>query len=453
MIILLITIDCLRHDYILNSNSYTPTISRLSDNSHIFKNAYATGNRTPFSFPSLLGSYYRISQPNNKFDVRRPSIANIFQNEGYKTIGIQAANPYLTSYFNYNVGFNKFYDFISDSNIYKKSFDSPFLNGKKQNIITKFISYSKAIFLNKLPGVDSYKIVSFAIERLKSLKKSENIFMWLHFMDTHGTLKPPKSFHPDDSSLRYWRDIIKAKRIYMNKENIHQKKKDLNIKDLEIVKKLYLACVNYIDYNLNILFSWLKDEGWYDDAIIILTSDHGDAFMEHDSFEHAAANIYNELIKVPLIIKLSNQKNKKIYLKNISHIDLFPSILNHLNIHIPNDFQGKENLFNSESDHYPVFSCGRSKSIPWKISCIYKNWKLITDHSAENPKASHLFNLKIDPNEKKNYLKKEKKKVSELLKYNLEFYENFRSKDAIEEKIDDKEIKKRLISLGYIDSK
>ena len=194
MLVLLLTVDCLRHDYVNNFNNCTPAITALCKSSHLFANAYATGGRTPYSFPSILGSYYRISQPCNKFPVNKPSVAKVFQNVGFRTIGVQAANPYLTSFFNYDVGFDEFEDFLSTSQDVKKASLSEFFRRNRRTPINKLIEYGKAILLNEPPGVHASKIVSFVIERLKSVKKGVDIFLWTHLMDTHASLKPPREF-------------------------------------------------------------------------------------------------------------------------------------------------------------------------------------------------------------------------------------------------------------------
>ncbi|MCL4243516.1 MAG: sulfatase-like hydrolase/transferase, partial [Candidatus Dadabacteria bacterium] len=52
----------------------------------------------------------------------------------------------------------------------------------------------------------------------------------------------------------------------------------------------------------------LKQYGIYDDALIILTSDHGEEFWDHGGFEHGHT-LYNEVINVPLVIKLPGMKS------------------------------------------------------------------------------------------------------------------------------------------------
>ena len=64
----------------------------------------------------------------------------------------------------------------------------------------------------------------------------------------------------------------------------------------------------YVTSNLENLFSWLTSKDWYDETLIILTSDHGEAFLEHNFFGHPFDNLYNEQLQVPLIVKLPGAK-------------------------------------------------------------------------------------------------------------------------------------------------
>lgn len=446
MLVLLLTVDCLRQDYVNKSNNCTPAITALCESSHLFANAYATGGRTPYSFPSILGSYYRISQPCNKFPVNKPSVAKVFQDVGFRTIGVQAANPYLAPYFNYDSGFDEFEDFIATSRDSKEVNLSEFFRRNRRTFIRTFIDWSKAILLNELPGIHASKIVSFAIERLKSVKKGNDIFLWTHLMDTHASFTPPREFlKAQTSSVTYWKNLIRAKKVY-------SRKCVSKMKDLAIIKELYLACIRYVDDNFKRLFAWLKEEGWYDDAIIIVTSDHGESFMEHGYFEHPPQSLYNEQVQIPLIIKLPGQKKHKTHVERVSHIDLFPSVFSYLNIQVPSDFCGKGDLFYPNHRKNPIFACGGTGDTPWKkTACIHGNWKLISEYKPSGIEAHELYNLAADPQEKINQLGKMGEKASELVGLTLDFWATFKVQEARRDDIENEVIERRLKALGYMD--
>ena len=71
----------------------------------------------------------------------------------------------------------------------------------------------------------------------------------------------------------------------------------------EWVSKLYAAEVSFVDDNVGRILQTLRDLGLYDEALIVLTSDHGEEFWEHGGYEHGHT-LYDELLRVPLILKL-----------------------------------------------------------------------------------------------------------------------------------------------------
>ena len=55
----------------------------------------------------------------------------------------------------------------------------------------------------------------------------------------------------------------------------------------------------------------MKRLGLYDDALIVLTSDHGEEFWEHGSFEHGHT-LYDELLQVPLIVRTPQARSRRV---------------------------------------------------------------------------------------------------------------------------------------------
>lgn len=58
-----------------------------------------------------------------------------------------------------------------------------------------------------------------------------------------------------------------------------------------------------LDAQIGVFLDELRTRGWYDEATIVFTSDHGEEFWEHGRFEHGHT-LYDELLHVPLIVKL-----------------------------------------------------------------------------------------------------------------------------------------------------
>ena len=73
---------------------------------------------------------------------------------------------------------------------------------------------------------------------------------------------------------------------------------------------------------------------------MIITSDHGDGFLEHGLLDHGKS-LYSEEINIPLIIKLPKQMSSKSIEQQVSLLDVMPTVLSLLNLPIPEQALGK----------------------------------------------------------------------------------------------------------------
>ena len=69
--------------------------------------------------------------------------------------------------------------------------------------------------------------------------------------------------------------------------------------------------VHWVDSRLGEFFTFLKQRGMYDDSIIIVTSDHGDATGEFGRTSHSTS-IWPEIVRVPLIIHLPAKMRERL---------------------------------------------------------------------------------------------------------------------------------------------
>ena len=126
---------------------------------------------------------------------------------------------------------------------------------------------------------------------------------------------------------------------------------------------------------------------FYDNTLIVITSDHGEAFGEHNViyYDHVW-HIYNTFVNIPLIFKFTKEFNpkNKIVTTPTESIDIAPTILDYFDIDIPSKFEGKSllNLINGglkKSKRYLFQENGPAKYSPRdKIYGIEeKDWKFI----------------------------------------------------------------------------
>ena len=101
--------------------------------------------------------------------------------------------------------------------------------------------------------------------------------------------------------------------------------------EIDDVRKRYHNAVNWMDRQIEDFVNFLKHEGRYDDATIIITGDHGEEFQEHGSWFHCST-LKREQTDVPIMIKWPSWMETPIPQRQVSHLDIMPSVLDMLGL-------------------------------------------------------------------------------------------------------------------------
>ncbi|MFO8239529.1 MAG: sulfatase-like hydrolase/transferase, partial [Dissulfuribacterales bacterium] len=107
----------------------------------------------------------------------------------------------------------------------------------------------------------------------------------------------------------------------------------------------YLLQVGFVDKLLGAIIDRVKDVGLYDRSLIIITADHGVSFRVNDKRRPISMTNYQDIMSVPLFIKIPNQVKGVISDRNVESIDIVPSIAHILDIYIPWQIDG-QSVFN-----------------------------------------------------------------------------------------------------------
>ena len=86
-----------------------------------------------------------------------------------------------------------------------------------------------------------------------------------------------------------------------------------------------------MDHHLGHLFGQLKESDLFDNTLIIITSDHGEAFGERNFVQHGMS-VYQDQVYVPLLIKYPDSNESAIIEQTVSSVDILPTILDVLEI-------------------------------------------------------------------------------------------------------------------------
>jgi arylsulfatase A-like enzyme len=133
----------------------------------------------------------------------------------------------------------------------------------------------------------------------------EPFFLWVHAFDPHAPYGPPRRYlrgtPPPGGHLRFegW-----------DEEAIRAGTWVPTAAERDWIRQLYLAEVRWTDDAVGRLVAELKRLGIYDNALILVVSDHGEEFWEHGGYGHGHT-LYDELLHVPLLAKLPRPASRR----------------------------------------------------------------------------------------------------------------------------------------------
>ena len=122
----------------------------------------------------------------------------------------------------------------------------------------------------------------------------------------------------------------------------------------------YPGELEFVDTYVGELLAELESLGLYDESLILFTSDHGEALGEHSYWGHSL-NLFDELLHVPLIIKLPKGHSGSTKLNELSdlpvaHLDLVPTILDVMGLPDLPGQMGQSLLEQGRDEHAPLFA-------------------------------------------------------------------------------------------------
>ncbi|UCF81738.1 MAG: sulfatase [Acidobacteriota bacterium] len=127
--------------------------------------------------------------------------------------------------------------------------------------------------------------------------QDEPFFLWLHYFDPHAPYTPPAPFHPGTPPAgRLQEDWDEYAHTF---PHLYQQSfPEL----LARLKALYRGEVRYVDEKIGEILKALDSAGLSEKTLVVLTSDHGEEFYEHQGYLHGHS-FYEELVRVPLILR------------------------------------------------------------------------------------------------------------------------------------------------------
>ncbi|PSP84363.1 sulfatase [Halobacteriales archaeon QS_1_68_17] len=295
--VVLVTVDSLRADAL---DQAMPVAAGLADDGAVFERAFAHGNWTPFSFPSLLASRPVFADTGEIGVTGSPTLAAVLSKAGVATGGFNAANGFLTAHWGYDEGFDEFESFVGDPSGRVGRFLAahPTVAGWAGLAKSPFRRVAATLRGDPTdrPFADASRLTDVEDRATAFLADAEEpFFLWVHYMDAHTPYVPAPRYlrAVSGSRLGTHRMLVAHART-----GLGRRVSDRTLADL---RTLYRAAVRQVDAGIGRLLGALDDAGIRDETAVVVTGDHGEEFMEHGHLAHYP-KLYDELIHVPLVV-------------------------------------------------------------------------------------------------------------------------------------------------------
>lgn len=442
--IIIVLIDTLRADYLGSygfEGGISPYLDRMATESVLFERCYAQAPSTLPSVASLFTSLHptahgvvgknprRIERPT---DDSRPSantippdaitLAEALSATGYATAAF-VTNPWLAREFRFDRGFR----------LYEHRFRGS--------------------------GIPAHLALKGAFRWLSTASKDPRpFFIYVHLMDVHGPYDAPSSDVEavrESSSLGVDRELTDTE--IGGIANYFRTSEWVNGDDgkrLRGWRTRYAGGVHAVDRRLEPFFEGLRSKGILDDAVVVLTSDHGEELCEHHGWNHGR-NLYDHQLHVPLIIRYPWDGLRGVRVPDVVSLgDLMVTLLNIAGAAIPESAAGTDltpsphNRTRADSEHVTMAAgIGRRPSLH---SIQTRNHKLIFDIASGD---AELYDLDADPGEQTDLSETEVDTVQRLvLRLQGELQRvgaaPARTRSAVEMS---PEMEERLRALGYLE--
>ena len=242
-------------------------------------------------------------------------------------------------------------------------------------------------------------------------QRERRIFLFVHYFDAHS----------DYRSLPRFERMLDARRNRVDGTTeqlleVIRGELELRPDDIEALEHLYDAGIRQLDHDLGRFFAELAARGWLEDSLVVVTSDHGEEFMEHGRVLHTRSH-YDELLRVPLLFHAPTLPRGVRIAAPVSLVDVAPTVSGLLGVPFPAGSDGRdlrplwESPESPRSDRLIFTEGGPSHKHDSYRSARDRRHKLWIDLKTGQ---RELYDWREDPGEKRDILS-ERPEVAERL--------------------------------------
>lgn len=371
-------------------DSVTPHLNALARASLVFRNPYAASPASNYSQMALLSSLYPrrydALDTYTRLDYPRTLIWDVLRPQGYRTAAFSCQNEAWGNMIAYlrTPGLEMFRHSPSWPDAPRRG-HSDESKVFEETAVTQWIRWHRPV-------------------------AQSPTFTYLNFQATHFPYEIPPGcpplFTPVDlpaqvSFLGYPREAI------------------------PILRNRFRNALHYADAWIGNVAAYLQEAGLWDRTILVVASDHGEAFYEH-RFPTHGSSLYEELVKSILLVRLPGEI-PRIIEEPVSHLDVVPSLIRRLGLPPCGNFQGCGEIFD------PGYR-GRKRPIFFTLQgfamldgMIQDGWKYSTNFDSGE---EELYRLDVDPRETRNLASQEaartkdmRSRLLDLIRRQLAYYQ------------------------------
>ena len=417
-LVVLVSIDTLRADH-LGLYGYerptSPSLDALALESTVFDEAMSS---SPWTLPAhatlLTGLYpsrHGLTSHERYLSSSLTTLAQVFSRQGYRTAAVVNSHN-LGPEFGLDRGFQQ-YRYVEE-------------RAERQE--------------------PSTEITDQAMEWVKGAGETP-LFLFLHYYDVHSDYASLPEYETE--LLRPYDGIADGSTAQL--ASYREGKVSLSPSDAPNLIDRYDAGIRQMDAEIGRFLDFLRERGLWEDALFVLTSDHGEEFFEHGGVLHGQTQ-YQEVIRVPLLVKGPGVPHGRRVPTPVSLVDIAPTLLERAGIAAPEGLDGVDvALLWSEGDRELearyLFSEADHNNVEHDItrSVRYKSFKL---HFNRLSREYRIYDLSRDPAEQADVSADQKQAFAAL----SERLDRFIASDKMEAPVralSEEEIEK-LRSLGYL---
>jgi arylsulfatase A-like enzyme len=256
------------------------------------------------------------------------TLASCLSAKGYNTAGIAANYAWLCRQFGLDQGFAYYYDLPRQLSylpnggpVFRYALDAV---DRMRGLNGKYVQ----------TYLDAESVTDKALSWV-SKNKAAPFFLFLNYMDPHYPYAAPPPFDRIDGPDIPYNDRL---RLHPFNDFIFEyttKGTGLTPEFSKQMVNQYDGAIAYADYWVGRFVEGLKADGLYDDTLLVVLSDHGEFFGEHQLVNHAVG-LYEGGLRIPILVKYPGGAHAgEVRNERVSIIDVFATVLDVLSYPLP----------------------------------------------------------------------------------------------------------------------